>query len=58
MSYPSDRLFEEVAYVSTYLGWSYPDVMAMDHRERRRWVEEVARMNAQWNEQMQRERSS
>jgi hypothetical protein len=54
LSYPSDRLFEEVAYLSTYLGWAYDDVMSMDHGERRRWVKEVARMNAErseaWNQ--------
>jgi hypothetical protein len=51
LSYPSDRLFEEVAYVSSYLHWSYDEVMSMDHLERRRWVAEVARMNEQRNEQ-------
>jgi len=51
LSYPSDRLFEEVAYLSMYLHWSYDHVMALDHRERRRWVTEVARMNEKKNEQ-------
>ncbi|MCB9761859.1 MAG: hypothetical protein H6739_18660 [Alphaproteobacteria bacterium] len=45
MSYPSDRLHEEVAYLSYYLHWPYESVMAMDHLERQRWVREVARMN-------------
>ena len=49
MSYPSDRLFEEVAYVSHYLHWSHDEVMAIDHRERQRWVAEIARMNEQIN---------
>lgn len=51
MSYPSDRMFEEVAYLSHYLGWSYEHVMGMDHRERQRWVAEVSRMNERINEQ-------
>jgi hypothetical protein len=50
MSYPSDRLFEEVAYVSRYLHWSYDDVMSMDHLERQGWVAEVRRMNERINE--------
>jgi len=58
LSYPSDRLFEEVAYVSGYLAWSYPDVMSMDHRERRRWVAEVAKMNEARNEELARGRRS
>jgi hypothetical protein len=49
MSYPSERLFEEVAFLSHYLHWSYDQVMALDHRERQRWVAEVSRMNEQLN---------
>jgi hypothetical protein len=54
LSYPSERLFEEVAYLSSYLHWSHDEVMSMDHRERARWVGEVARMNERINEQAAR----
>lgn len=50
MRYPSDRLFEEVAYVSYYLHWPYDQVMLLDHRERQRWVAEVAQINQRLNE--------
>ncbi len=50
VSYPSERLFEEVAYLSHYLGWPYEQVMALDHRERQRWVAQVSRMNERINE--------
>ena len=50
MSYPSNRIFEEVAYVARYLHWSYDDVMALDHRERQRWVAEIARTNEALNQ--------
>lgn len=43
--YPSDRLHEEVAYLGYYLHWPYDQIMRMEHRERQRWVAEVARMN-------------
>jgi hypothetical protein len=49
--YPSERLYEEVAYVSYYLHWPYDQVMEMEHRERQRWVAEVARINKRINEQ-------
>jgi hypothetical protein len=49
-------LFEEVAYLSSYLHWSYDQVMSIDHRERQRWVAEVSRMNERLNEQMKRRR--
>jgi len=50
MSYPSDRIFEEVAYIARYLHWPYDQVMAIDHRERQRWVAEIARTNDALNE--------
>ena len=49
--YPADRLHAEVAYLSYYLHWPYEQVMSLDHHERRRWVEEVARMNRERNAQ-------
>ena len=56
MSYPSDRIFEEVAYVARYLHWPYDQVMAIDHRERQRWVAEIARTNEALNQAAQRAR--
>ena len=50
MSYPSDRLSEEVAYIARYLHWPYEQVMALDHLERQRWVAEIARTNEALNE--------
>jgi hypothetical protein len=43
--YPSDRLHEEVAYLAYHLSWTYQEVMQLDHRERQRWVTEVARID-------------
>ena len=48
--YPSDRLFEEVAYVSYHFHWPYDQVMQLDHLERQRWVAEIARINRRVNE--------
>jgi hypothetical protein len=56
VSYPSDRIFEEVAYIARYLHWSYDQVMAIDHRERQRWVAEIARTNEALNEATRRAR--
>ncbi len=56
MSYPSDRLFEEVAYVARYLHWPYQQIMALDHLERQRWVAEIARGNEALNEAARRSR--
>jgi hypothetical protein len=50
MRYPSDRLHEEVAYLAYHFHWSYREVMQLDHRERQRWVAEVARINERLSE--------
>jgi hypothetical protein len=49
--YPSDQLHEEVAYLSYYFNWPYQQVMQLDHRERQRWVGEVASINQRLNEE-------
>jgi hypothetical protein len=47
IGYPSDDLFEEVAYVAYYFHWPYDEIMSLEHRERRRWVSEISRLNAE-----------
>jgi len=48
--YPLDRLYQEVAYIAYHFHWPYMEVMEMDHRERHRWVDEIARINTRLNE--------
>jgi len=43
--YPSDRIYEEVAFIAYHFHWPHDDIMAMDHRERQRWVGEISRIN-------------
>jgi hypothetical protein len=50
VGYPLPQLREEVAYIAYYLHWSYAEVMALDHRERRHWVGEVAKINRRLND--------
>ena len=47
---PSDRLFEEVAYIAYHFHWPHGQIMNLDHRERQRWVEEIAKINKRLNE--------
>ena len=49
--YPSERLDEEVAYLAYHFHWPYREIMRLDHRERQRWVTEIARINERTNEQ-------
>lgn len=48
--YPSERLFEEVAYLAYHFHWSYDQIMQLEHHERQRWVNEVAKINRRLNE--------
>ena len=48
--YPSDQLHEEVAYLAFHFHWGHSDIMQLDHAERRRWVNEIARINRRINE--------
>ena len=50
IGYPSDALYEEVAFIAYYLHWPHRQIMSLDHAERRRWVAEVSRINQQLNE--------
>jgi len=45
VQYPVDRLYEEMAFLAYYLHWSTDDLMQLEHRERRRWCEEISRIN-------------
>jgi hypothetical protein len=52
MGYPSDRLFEEVAYIAYHFHWPHEQIMTLEHRDRQRWVEEIAKINRRLNETM------
>lgn len=43
--YPLDQLYEEVAFIAYYFHWNYEDVMNMPHWERRKWCEEISKIN-------------
>ena len=43
--YPLDRLYEEMAFVAYHFHWSQDELMKAEHRERRRWCEEISRIH-------------
>jgi len=53
--YPSDRLYEEVAFIAYHFHWPHDEIMAMDHRERMRWVDEISRINRQMSGNAERD---
>ena len=48
--YPLTELYEEIAFVAFHFHWGEGEVMQMEHRERRRWVAEISKLNQRLNE--------
>lgn len=44
-AYPVKILYEEMAFIAHHFHWSHAELMSLDHRERRRWCQEISRMN-------------
>lgn len=50
-SYPPEKIYEEAAFIAYYMHWSHDDIMAMNHRERLRWCDEISKINSRLNEE-------
>jgi hypothetical protein len=50
VTYPLQRLQEEVAYVAYHFHWPYAEILDFSHHERQRWVGEIAAINTRLNE--------
>ncbi len=46
LGYPLDWVYQEVAALSVRVHWTYEDLLNIDHAERRRWIDEVLRLEA------------
>ena len=51
MTYSASRIHEEVAYVAYHFHWSLNDILDMEHRERIRYVREIAAINTRLAEE-------
>ena len=45
MTYAANRLYEELAYVAFHFHWPLDDILDLEHPVRRRFVEEIGRIN-------------
>jgi hypothetical protein len=45
MTYTTDRLYEEVAYVAYHFHWSLDEILDLEHPLRERFVSEIAKIN-------------
>ncbi|MEU4347944.1 DUF6760 family protein [Streptomyces sp. NPDC023838] len=42
MTYATDRLHEEVAYVAYHFHWSLEAILDLEHHDRRRYTDQIA----------------
>jgi len=49
VSYPLEKLYQEVAYVAYHFHWPLDEILEMEHKERRVWVEEISNINREIN---------
>jgi len=45
VTYATDRLYAEIAYVAYYLHWSRDDILDLEHAERQRFVAQIGDLN-------------
>jgi hypothetical protein len=45
VTYATDRLHEEIAYVAYHFHWALDPLLDLEHADRRRYVETINRMN-------------
>ena len=43
--YPLEQLHEEIAFLGYYFHWDHNTLMNMEHFERRRWCDEISKIN-------------
>ncbi len=46
MTYATDRIHEEVAYIAYHFHWSLDSVLDLEHAQRLRYVREIAAINS------------
>ncbi|HBV97844.1 MAG: phage protein [Peptococcaceae bacterium BICA1-7] len=49
IGYPVKRIYEEVAFIAYHFHWSHDEIMSMEHRDRRKWCEEISKVNRKLN---------
>lgn len=51
MTYAAERIHEEVAYVAYHFHWALDDILDLEHAQRLRYVEEIAKINTRLAEE-------
>lgn len=51
MTYATERLLEEVAYVAYHFHWSLDEILDLEHADRERFVREISAINLRLSQQ-------
>ena len=49
VGYPLAELQEEVAFIAYHFHWPHDQIMALEHADRRQWVNEISNINRHIN---------
>jgi len=49
ISYPLEKIYQEVAYIAYHFHWPVDEILAMEHKERQVWVQEISEINKEIN---------
>ena len=50
VGYPLDSLFEEVAFIAYHFHWPLQEILALEHGDRHRFMDQISAINRQMNE--------
>jgi hypothetical protein len=50
VTYATDRLYEEIAYVAYHFHWPLDTILDLEHSDRIRFIEEIGRINRRLSE--------
>jgi hypothetical protein len=51
VTYATDQLYEEVAYVAYHFHWGLDEILDLEHPDRLRFVDEIGRINQRQSEE-------
>ena len=41
----TEDIYREAAYIAYHFGWSRKEILSMSRRERKRWLQQISRIN-------------
>lgn len=44
--YPEDEAYKEMSFIAYYFHWQEDVIMSLEHMTRRKWCQEISRINA------------